>query len=76
MLANCCVCPCWGGGHHGGRGTMTAATMVGVCVVNVTLTLPRHIMKPAYCSILFVFLDVSSRAAMNLMGVWLHQPYR
>ena len=39
-----------GGGHHGGRGTMTAATMVEVCVVNVTL--PRHIMKPAYCSIL------------------------
>jgi methyl coenzyme M reductase subunit C len=49
-----CVAAAGGGGHGGPvpRGT-TAAAMVGVCVMYVTL--PRHITKPAYFSVLYVF---------------------
>ena len=55
-----------GGGPHGDRG-MTAATMVGVACIERTL--PRHMTRPAYLSVLYVFLDVSSRAAIYPMGM-------
>ena len=68
MSADCCVRWHRGVGHHGSRGT-TAAAMVGVCVLNVTL--PRHITKPVY----YVILGVSGRGAIYPMGARLCLPY-